>query len=523
MTTIIFAFFLALFVALFTTPLARVLGIRMGAMDLPGDRKVHIQPIPRIGGVGIFAAFMVTIVAFTLIVETNVSSLLVLDTRVMALLAGAGICFLTGIVDDFRGVSAKVKCLFQIFAATLTYLGGVKISGVFIGTGYLELGYMGYPATILWFLVFINAVNLIDGLDGLAGGITFIAAILMVLISLISQSYLNALLFAALAGSILGFLYYNFNPASIFLGDGGSYFIGFLFAGLSLYGSVKSHVGSVLLIPMIALGLPLFDVLLSSVRRFLEGKKIFSADKDHIHHRLVQLGLSTRRVVWLMYGISLGLCLFALVVVNLHNERVAVVILFLILASLIFARKLKYFDNIDSRQVYTWMKDMTEEAGISRERRSFMSRLFDVSRAKTLDQLWKSMEAVFQILEVDHCMLYLSAGWSTGSFGIKSQDLEEKGGSLQRTTIEKSSVCFQEAPPDFIWRRAGQMPADDSCSPCLYRIQLPLIDDVKENNYGSLVIIKDSRQGPIKHYSLKRIEHLRRAVISRMGLVAKLY
>ena len=274
MTTILFAFILALFLSLCITPLARFLGRRWGAMDLPSGRKMHTLPVPRIGGVGIFLAFAITLPAFSLFLATDISRLLVLDTRATALIAGAVICFLTGFVDDFKGLPAWVKLLFQILAASLAYYGGVRIDKVFIGVGELKLGYFGLPLTVLWFLVFINAINLIDGLDGLAGGITFIAAMLMVLLSLMGENYLIALLFAVLAGSIMGFLYYNYNPASIFLGDGGSYFLGFAFAGLSLYGSMKGQMGSVMLIPIIALGIPLFDVILSSMRRFLEGKKI---------------------------------------------------------------------------------------------------------------------------------------------------------------------------------------------------------------------------------------------------------
>jgi UDP-GlcNAc:undecaprenyl-phosphate/decaprenyl-phosphate GlcNAc-1-phosphate transferase len=407
--------------------------------------------------------------------------------------------------------------------------GGVKISSVFLGIGHLQLGYLEYPVTILWFLVFINAVNLIDGLDGLAGGITFIAAMLMVLISLISENYLNALLFAALAGSILGFLYYNLNPASIFLGDGGSYFIGFLFAGLSLYGSVKSQVGSALLIPMIALGLPLFDVILSSMRRFFDGNKIFGADKDHIHHRLIQLGFSTRRAVWLMYGISVGLCLFALILVNFHNERIAVVLIFLIMVAVVFARKLKYFEYINSREIYAWLKDLKEESGISRDRRSFLSRLFHISRAKSLEQLWKGMEEVFQILEIDQCMLYLSAGWKTGAFTIQpssrfqNDNYRENGNCRRMTSIEKSSVCFRETPADFIWLDTDAVQKNNPCSRCLYRLELPLTDAEKQTNYGTLVIIKDSQKSPISHYSLKRIEHLRRAAVNRIAMIARFY
>lgn len=519
MTTILFAFILALFLSLCITPMARVLGRRWGAMDLPGGRKMHTQPVPRIGGVGIFLAFVITLPAFGFFFATDVTRQLVFDNRTLALLAGAAICFLTGLVDDFRGLPPWVKLLFQILAAVLAYYGGVRIDKVFIGVGELQLGLLGLPLTVLWFLVFINAINLIDGLDGLAGGITLIAALLMVLLSLLADNYLNALLFAVLAGGILGFLYYNYNPASIFLGDGGSYFLGFTFAGLSLYGSVKSQMGSAMLIPVIALGLPLFDVLLSSLRRFMEGKKIFGADKDHIHHRMVRFGLSTRRAVLIMYAISIGLCLTSLLLVHARDERVAVLLFLLVAGAVLFARRLGYFDYISSQQIYTWMKDVTEETGISRERRSFLSQLFRISRAGTIEEVWTGMEKVFALLEVDQCMLYLGNGWASGSF--TQENPPENAGNRRITPLEMSSICLRDTPSDFKWLRPGFEPSNDSCSRFLYRLELPLTDTRSHQVYGTLVMIKDGYHGTISHYSLKRIEHLRRAAVNRMAGMAQ--
>ncbi len=527
MTTILFAFILALFLSLCFTPLARVIGIRLGAMDLPGRRKMHSMPIPRIGGVGIFVSFVITITIFGSFIETTTSQLLILDTRSLALLTGAAICFLTGLVDDFHSLPAGVKCLFQILAATLVYYGGLSIDKLFIGIGNLELGFFGLPLTVLWFLVFINAINLIDGLDGLAGGITFIAALLMVMLSIMADNYLIALLFVVLAGSIMGFLYYNFNPASIFLGDGGSYFLGFAFAGLSLYGSMKSQMGSVMLIPILALGVPLFDVTVSSLRRFLEGQKIFGPDKDHIHHRLVGFGLSARRVVLLMYGISIGLCMISLLLVHVRDERVAVILLLLAVGAVIFVRKLGYFDYVGYRQIYFWMKDLKEEAGFSRERRSFLSQLSQISRTHSLEQLWEKMGQIFALLEFDQSMLYLNPGWTSGSFCQKDTTTSpaccshENNNCRRVIVLEMSSICLREAPPDFKWCRQDFKAFNGTGSRFLYRLELPLTDTREHQVYGTLVLIKDCQQGTISHYSLKRIEHLRRAVVNKMAVLAR--
>lgn len=221
--------------------------------------------------------------------DTKSSGLLAPNQKGTFLMIGGVVCFITGLADDFRGLSAWKKLLLQIVAATIAYSGGSNIANISLNDFSLSFGILNYGVTVFWFLLFINAVNLVDGLDGLAGGVTFFTCFMMVILSAIDDRYMIAVLFAALSGGILGFLRYNFNPASIFLGDGGSYFIGYAIVGMSIAGSVKSQTGSAMLIPLIGMGLPVFDTVLSSLRRFVRGKKIFGADNEHLHHRLVAL------------------------------------------------------------------------------------------------------------------------------------------------------------------------------------------------------------------------------------------
>jgi len=211
-----------------------------------------------------------------------------------------------------------------------------------------------YLVTVFWFILFINAVNIVDGLDGLAAGIVVFASLVMVILSILQDDFLSAIFFAAMAGAALGFLRYNFNPASIFLGDGGSYFLGYSIAAFSIMGSVKSQVSVALLIPLLALGIPLFDTLLSPLRRFLLGKKLFQPDAAHFHHRLLEKGLTARNAVYVIYLITLFLCIISIAIVNIRDERAGLFVIVLGAAAVIFVRKLGYFEYFGSKKIYSW-------------------------------------------------------------------------------------------------------------------------------------------------------------------------
>jgi UDP-GlcNAc:undecaprenyl-phosphate GlcNAc-1-phosphate transferase len=301
-----------------------------------------------------------------------------------------------------------MKLLLQILGATVAYAGGIDITQMAVGDVKISFGIMSYVLTVFWFLLFINAVNLVDGLDGLAGGITFFTAMMMVVLSTLGDRYMIAVLFAILAGGILGFLRYNFNPASIFLGDSGSYFIGYAIAGMSILGSVKSQVGSAMLIPLIALGLPVFDTVLSSMRRFVTGKRIFGPDKEHVHHRLLSLGMNTRRTVLLMYVMSICLCLISLFLVNVREERASFLLILVGIGGIVFAKKLGYFDYVNPARMVSWIKGISDETGISRERRSFLNIQIHISSSKTLEELWENIIRAMEMLQFDCCMMYLN-------------------------------------------------------------------------------------------------------------------
>ena len=290
----LFLFVIAFAVSLLSTPWVARLAFRIGAVDQPGKRKIHHRVMPRLGGLAVFAGFAVA------------AAFLGVDSRLGGLLAGGTVILLLGILDDTRGLSPKVKLFGQTVAATIVVFSGIRIE--FINNpfnGYFYLGDFSIPFTVFWIVAITNAVNLIDGLDGLASGVSTIALLTFAIIAYqIGQSTVS-LLALALAGAILGFLRYNFYPAKIFLGDCGSMFLGFMVAVLAVFGLLKGVTVVAFVVPIIILGVPIFDICFAILRRFYEHKPIFQADKQHLHHRLLSFGFSHRQTVLLIYGLSL--------------------------------------------------------------------------------------------------------------------------------------------------------------------------------------------------------------------------
>ncbi len=315
-------FVLAFIVALSVTPVVRKLALRIRAVDVPKDgRRMHKKPIALMGGIAIITGFIFSL-AFDLITTTNLNAY---RRELLGLLAGIAIISLLGVLDDTLAVRAKIKLAFQLAAAiSVVLISGTRISVVtnpFASSGYIELSpYISYPLTILWIVGITNAINLLDGLDGLAAGVSSISSLSLFFVSLLrvdlepSIAIYTAVITIALAGSTLGFLPYNFNPAKIFMGETGSAFLGFTLGVISIQGTLKSYAAISIAIPLLVLGLPLFDTLFAIIRRISSGKPIMQADRKHLHHKLIDMGLSQRQSVIVMYTASgsLGLCAIVL-------------------------------------------------------------------------------------------------------------------------------------------------------------------------------------------------------------------
>ena len=335
MTEYVWTFLIAAGIAIILTPAVIKLAKKTGAMDKPDKRKVHKKPIPRIGGLGIYIAVMISVIA------TVFASMPYVEMRheIIGLIFSASLIVLLGLVDDYKNLSAMTKFLGQIVAATILAVGfDVRIDFITDPFGdyfYLEW-WAAVPATIFWLVGLTNTVNLIDGLDGLAAGISAIASITIFLVALQNNFFLVAGLTAALAG----FLFFNFHPAKIFMGDTGSMFFGFMLAGISVMGSMKSTATITLVVPILALGVPILDTTFAIIRRLLGGQPIFKPDKGHLHHRLLNMGFTQRQAVFLIYVISAVLGLSAIALTEVSSQIAILILIIVVIAIFYGAKKL---------------------------------------------------------------------------------------------------------------------------------------------------------------------------------------
>lgn len=275
------------------TPLVRKLAFAVGAVDKPNARKVHARIMPRMGGLAIFLGFVGAV-------------LYAVDPtpKIIGLLVGVTIIVAIGVIDDLKEISPKVKLLGQIAAAAVVMYSGVMVKLITnpFGPGVIDLGIFSIPVTLLWIVGVTNAVNLIDGLDGLAAGISAIASVTLGVVAFQNDPLITLLAFI-LAGSILGFMPFNFNPAKIFMGDSGSLFLGYTLAVLSIMGLAKSATALAVVIPVLVLGVPILDTAFAIFRRWSNQQPIFQPDKAHLHHCFLANGLSHRQTVLAIWAI----------------------------------------------------------------------------------------------------------------------------------------------------------------------------------------------------------------------------
>jgi UDP-GlcNAc:undecaprenyl-phosphate GlcNAc-1-phosphate transferase len=325
---------ISLVLALALTPVLRDLFARWGVVDVPdGKRKTHTKPTPHMGGIPIILACLA---AFGILLHTPLSggnTVRAALPAVWPLLPAVGVVFAVGLIDDIRGLKPWQKLVGEVAASGVVIAAGVQITGV-VGIHFPPV--LGVIGTVVWLVACANAVNLIDGMDGLAAGIALLATLTMLIAALAQGNMALAFATAPLAGALLGFLPYNFNPASIFLGDSGSLTLGFLLGCYGVLWSQKSVTIIGMTAPLLTLAVPLADAGLAIVRRFLLQQPIFLADRGHIHHRLLAQGLKPRRVVLLLYGVA-GMCAWMSLAVGLLHAHFVEPVLFLFVAGTFLA------------------------------------------------------------------------------------------------------------------------------------------------------------------------------------------
>ncbi len=312
------SFILAFIVAFSATPIVKSLAFRVGAVDIPKDnRRMHKQPIARLGGLAIVTGFFISLL-FSVISSNffHMGTSINFDLRFIGMVAGSLIIVVMGVIDDIKALSAKLKFPIQIIAALIIVVSGTRIE--FITNPFSVVGrsdlqpWSSYLITVLWIVGITNAINFIDGLDGLAAGVSSIALMSLFFVSVMrpDPDIATAVLAAMLAGATLGFLPYNFNPAKIFMGDTGSTFLGFILGTISIQGTYKQYTAIAVAVPLLVLALPLFDTIFAILRRLASGKSPMTADRGHLHHRLIDVGLTQKQSVAVIYiaSAALGLC-----------------------------------------------------------------------------------------------------------------------------------------------------------------------------------------------------------------------
>lgn len=462
MRTYVTLFTLSFFVALFITPFVRRKATAWGAVAIPDSgRHIHARPTPRLGGVAVYLAFAATLLCVPLLSNMVGDIFRAQLPQLLGLLLPATLIFLFGIYDDFRGASAPLKLTFQIAAAVMIYAAGFRIenlSSPFGGMWHLPAP-LGFLLTALWVVVITNAFNLIDGIDGLAAGASVFALLSILVFSIAQENPEISLLAVVLVGAVMGFLRYNFNPATIFLGDSGSLFLGFMAAALSLAGSQKSSTIVAIAIPLVSFGLPVTEAGLSLARRFLSGQALLAGDRGHIHHMLLQRGLTQRQTVILLYAVCALFSLFGLMLLN-PQRNLAALIFFVLGVGIVFGvQRLRYAE-------FAELGNQLKQ-GVTRRRRALAAGVRvrrtsdDLSQVRTPAQLFAALEALMESNELDCAMLEVSHELPLDAITISRE-------------LPGHSRAYRVL---WVWERAGVRLDEVFLAVQLWSLRVPLTDE----------------------------------------------
>jgi len=432
------------------------LAVALGAVSRPGGRNVHAQMIPRLGGPALFVAFWIPVfVLFQLQlffgIHTSVSDALQQHTRqAWGLFLGSGLMLLTGSIDDVRPLGAKRKLLAQLAAAAIAYACGFRLDVIELPfVSALHLGWVALPLTMLWIVGIINAINLIDGLDGLAGGIVFFAALTSGVVAYMQDSIFVCLLMVTVLGTVLGFLFHNFNPARVFMGDSGAYFLGFVLAVGSVAAPLQKASAAVsLLVPIVAMGIPITDTLFAMVRRILERRPIFSPDRGHIHHRLLDMGLTQRRAVLLIYSAQIVLAAAATAIAIGRRWQVGFAILAISVVIFTITRSAGLFGAASRLQHVR--RGTTEE--IARLQLALTQYAMSLSGARNESEVWRLFCEALTLAQFEHARLIAASGAITPLLDAPLADKAAGTHFAARYALGEDATATSDV--EFEWRSA---------------------------------------------------------------------
>jgi len=474
MKTYILLFVISACASLILTPMVNRVSRYFGWLDQPLDqRRVHEVAVPRLGGIAIFSAILLALATLLLTDNPITESVRANSGQLLSVLGPAAIIFLIGIYDDFHGTNAATKFIGQLLAGLLFCAMGGRIEALSVPlVGSIELHpVVGCALTLLWTVGISNAFNLIDGMDGLATGAALFAALVMLVVSLTLGNPLITVVAVVLCGSLIGFLPYNFNPASIFLGDSGSLVIGFILAALSVQGTQKASTAVAVGIPLIAFGVPVIDTAFSIVRRFIGGRPLFEGDREHIHHMLLARGWSQRYVILVLYSACALFGLSALLLLNASGTRTTGFVLFVVAAAILFSvGRLRYHevDEVRAGIRRRFVDGRVRLANNVRVRR--VTR--EMSNATTLDEIYGAIQELMELGEFVCATMHFGQGDTRIRFGSEtsmadSDDLRH--GSIYRT-----------------WERGNISPGEVRDSGRYWTLRLPLTTQKTQRGYLNL-------------------------------------
>ena len=467
-------FFASFGLALFLTWYIRNIAVaNQWVFAPPSDRHLHLAPMPRIGGAAIVLTFFCLTGVLALITRL-ISPQLGFSTHSWLGLVEPGLLiFAVGLYDDFRNTSPYLKFGAQIGAAIWLFTNGYHIASVPLLFGARTLGfYLSLGATIFWVVLITNAFNLIDGLDGLAAGSALFSAIVMFVISLVSGNYFVSMTSAVLAGSILGFLRYNFFPATIFLGDSGSLFIGFCLSALGLASSEKSHTLIAVGIPVVACGFPVVETGLSVLRRFMNDRPLFAADREHIHHKLLAMGMSQRRVAIMLYAVSALFAATSLLLLNRGGKSMTLALLIVGTVVWVALQRLGYLEVTELQRVAL---RTIEQKRVMANNLSIRRACENLKGCSSFPQMCLILEEAFAQNEFDGFELRFPV--AIDPLGSAARPSREKGGELY-----------------FAWAKPGKSAApDDSC----WSLSLP-ISSTRTWRQGAFILFRRSGSAPLR-------------------------
>lgn len=501
MKTYLVIFLLAAGSSLIFTPLVRAICNAWGWLDeIRDERRVHLKPVPRLGGVAVFGALALSLGTLFLRENLLTQNLRASGATLLPLALPALLIFACGVYDDLRGASSRFKFGAQALAGALFYALGGRIEGLalpFFGTIPLP-PVIGCLITIFWIMAVTNAFNLLDGLDGLAAGAALFASLVLLTVSYLMGHTVLTVFSFALCGALAGFLRYNFNPASIFLGDSGSLLLGFLLAALAVLGAQKASTAVALTIPLVAFGLPITDTAFALVRRFISGQPLFVGDREHFHHKLLERGWSHRQVVLVLYAVCASFGLASLLFVS-QSPMTGVFLLVVGVVAVLGVSHLRYHE--------------VDEVSASVRRNAVERR----SRAAHNVCVRRAAHKMRQAENFGDIEIALQEMLAHGQFGGAKLTLYSQATQPKKVTVEASDQ-FTTKCCNWSWVRSDLEPLTAFAENATWRLTLPLVTDT--HNWGTVTFYRPLTEGDILLDLNVLCRTFRRAVIYALGRVA---